>query len=95
MDYPDITYVKTGEKMTKNLLAKYRKEDPGGLMMMHHMRMSDVNAAMQHEGVIIGSDGFSSSCPHGRNTPWMTYPQRLHLLGNRVVSASMPTEGNL
>ncbi|TWT81264.1 N-acyl-D-glutamate deacylase [Planctomycetes bacterium CA13] len=56
MDYEDITYVKTGEKMTEQLLAKYRSGDPGGMMMMKHMKEPDVMAAMKHEGVIVGSD---------------------------------------
>ena len=56
MDYSDITYVKTGETMTKELLAKYRKQDPGGMMFMKHMKMPDVMMALQHDGVIIGSD---------------------------------------
>ncbi len=70
MDYPDITYVKTGETMTKELLAKYREQDPGGLMMMHHMRMSDVNAAMQRNGVIIGSDGMGYTDEKGNPPDW-------------------------
>lgn len=70
MDYADISYVKTGEIMTKELLAKYRKEDPGGLMMMKHMRQSDVDAAMQREGVIIGSDGLGFTDENGNYPDW-------------------------
>ncbi len=45
MDYKDITYVKTGEKMTKELLAKYRKDDPGGMMLMNHIKEREMLAA--------------------------------------------------
>jgi cytosine/adenosine deaminase-related metal-dependent hydrolase len=74
MDYSDITYVKTGEKMTKELLAKYRKEDPGGFMMMHHMRMEDVDVTMQHEGVIVGSDAMGFADANGKPLEWDDAP---------------------
>jgi len=76
MDYSDILYIKTGERMTKELLAKYRKEDPGGFMMMHHMRMEDVDAAMQHEGVIVGSDAMGFADIHGKNLEWDDTPDK-------------------
>jgi hypothetical protein len=76
MDYSDIMYIKTGERMTKELLAKYRKEDPGGFMMMHHMRMPDVDAAMQHEGVIVGSDGMGFAGADGKPLEWDDAPEK-------------------
>ena len=76
MDYSDILYIKTGERMTKELLAKYRKEDPGGFMMMHHMRMEDVDAAMQHEGVIVGSDAMGFADVNGKTLEWGDAPEK-------------------
>jgi N-acyl-D-aspartate/D-glutamate deacylase len=70
MDYKDITYVKTGETMTKELLAKYRKQDPGGMMMMHHMKEPDVMAALQHDRVIIGSDTMPFTDEKGNIPGW-------------------------
>lgn len=70
MDYSDITYVKTGEKMTKELLARYRKQDPGGMMLLHHMKWSDVTVALQREGVIIGSDGVPYFDENGEIPDW-------------------------
>jgi hypothetical protein len=70
MDYGDITYVKTGEKMTKELLAKYRKEDPGGLMIMHHIKEEDMLAAFKREGVFFGSDGVPFSDESGGIPAW-------------------------
>ena len=72
MDYSDITYVKTGEKMTKELLAKYRKQDPGGMMLMHHMKWPDVMVALQREGVIIGSDTMPYTDENGNYFGWET-----------------------
>jgi hypothetical protein len=70
MDYKDITYVKTGETMTKELLAKYRKQDPGGLMIMHHIKEEDMLAAFKREGVFVGSDGVPFTDDKGGIPGW-------------------------
>jgi len=70
MDYKDITYVKTGETMTKELLAKYRKEDPGGMMLMHHIKKEDMLMAFKREGVFFGSDGVPFSDDKGGIPAW-------------------------
>ncbi|MDH3992558.1 MAG: amidohydrolase family protein [Gammaproteobacteria bacterium] len=70
MDYKDITYVKTGETMTKELLAKYRKEDPGALMIMRHIKEKDMLAAFKREGVFVGSDGVPFTDDKGGIPTW-------------------------
>jgi dihydroorotase-like cyclic amidohydrolase len=70
MDYKDITYVKTGETMTKELLAKYRKQDPGGLMIMRHIKEEDMLAAFTREGVFVGSDGVPFTDDNGGIPGW-------------------------
>ena len=70
MEYEDIVYVKTGEKMTKELLAKYRKEDPGGMMIMHHIKEKDMLAAFVWEGVFVGSDGVPFLDDKGQVPTW-------------------------
>jgi hypothetical protein len=70
MDYKDITYVKTGEKMTKELMDKYRNEDPGGLMIMHHIKEDDMLEAFSRDGVIVGSDGVPFSDADGKIPGW-------------------------
>jgi len=70
MDYKDITYVKTGETMTKELLAKYRKEDPGGMMIMNHIKKEDMLAAFRRDGVFFGSDGVPFSDDKGAIPSW-------------------------
>ena len=74
MDYSDILYIPTMEKMTKELLAKYREADPGGFMMMRHMRMPDVDAAMQHDGVVVGSDAMGYGDKDGKPLAWDADP---------------------
>jgi len=70
MDYKDILYVKTGERMTKELLAKYRKEDPGGMMIMDHIKKEDMLAAFKREGVFFGSDSVPFSDDKGGIPAW-------------------------
>jgi len=70
MDYKDITYVRTGETMTKELLAKYRKEDPGGLMIMRHIKEEDMLAAFKRRGVFVGSDGVPFTDDKGGIPAW-------------------------
>jgi len=70
MDYQDITYVKTGERMTKELLAKYRKDDPGGMMIMHHIKQEDMLAAFTREGVFVGCDGVPFQDDKGGIPAW-------------------------
>ena len=44
-------------------------------MMMHHMRMEDVDLAMQHEGVIVGSDSMGFADANGENLEWDAEPE--------------------
>jgi len=56
--------------MTKELMGKYRKEDPGGLMIMHHIKEKDMLEAFARPGVIVGSDGVPFSTPAGKIPGW-------------------------
>ena len=57
MDYSDIFYVKTGEKMTEELFNKYKKEDPSGTIIFYSMKEQDMLAAFQRPGIFVGADG--------------------------------------
>jgi len=57
MDYSDIFYVKTGEKMTEELFDKYKKEDPSGTIIFYSMKEKDMLAAFQRPGIFVGADG--------------------------------------
>jgi len=56
MDYGDIYYVKTGEKLTKDTFEKYKKEDPSGTIVFFSMKEKDMLAAFKREGVFVGAD---------------------------------------
>ena len=55
IDYGDIAWAATGERLTKDSFAKYRKE--GGWVIMHMMKDEDVERAIAHRDVMIASDG--------------------------------------
>jgi hypothetical protein len=57
IDYADITWVETGERLTEETFQKYRNEKPTGLFLMNHIKREDMIRAMQDENVFIGSDG--------------------------------------
>jgi hypothetical protein len=57
MDYSDITYIETGEEMTKELLARYREKTPSALVLMQHIKERDMLAAFKRPGVFVGGDG--------------------------------------
>lgn len=57
MDYGDIFYVKTGEKLTKETFDKYLKEDPSGTIIFFSMKEKDMLAAFTRPGVFVGADG--------------------------------------
>ena len=70
MDYTDLTYVKTGEKMTEALLDKYRKENPGALVLMHHINERDMLAAFKRPGVFVGADSLPFMDEKGGIPSW-------------------------
>ncbi len=71
MDYSDITHIRTGKKMTKELLAKYRQESPSAGVLMHHIQNRDMLAAFKRPGVFVGSDGLPFFHEQGI-PPWET-----------------------
>lgn len=55
LDYGDLAWAKTGERLTKATFDKYRKE--GGWVIIYLMKDENVERAIAHPGVIIASDG--------------------------------------
>lgn len=55
ISYGDITWVATGERLTKETFEQHRKE--GGWVIMHMMKDANVEMAIAHPGVLIASDG--------------------------------------
>ena len=55
IDYGDIAWAATGERLTKQSFEKYRKQ--GGWVIMHMMKDENVERALAHPNVMIASDG--------------------------------------
>jgi dihydroorotase len=55
IDYPDLAWAATGERLTKATFDKYRKE--GGWVILHMMQEENIDRAVGHPGVMIASDG--------------------------------------
>jgi N-acyl-D-aspartate/D-glutamate deacylase len=67
IDYKDLMWVATGERLTEASFLKYRKEG-GGLVAIFSIPESAVRAAVQHPLVLIASDGLlENGKGHPRN----------------------------
>lgn len=55
IDYGDLAWAATGERLTQESFARYRKQ--GGWVIIYMMRDANVERAIAHPGVIIASDG--------------------------------------
>jgi hypothetical protein len=55
MDYKDLQWVATGERLTKETFDTYRKTK--GHVIMHMMKPDWIKAGIGAQGVLIGSDG--------------------------------------
>lgn len=57
MDYKDLQWVATGERLTKETFEKYRKTK--GTVILHMMKPEWIKAGVGAKGVMIGSDGMA------------------------------------
>ena len=55
VDYGDVAWALTGERLTKESFDRYRKQ--GGWVIIYMMKEEDVSRAVAHPGVMIASDG--------------------------------------
>jgi len=55
IDYGDLQWVATNERLTAETFARYRAQ--GGTVIAHWMKPELVRAALAHPGVMVGSDG--------------------------------------
>ena len=55
IDYSDLAWAATGERMTDQTFATYRKQ--GGWVIIYMMKDENVERAIAHPGVMIASDG--------------------------------------
>jgi hypothetical protein len=57
MDYSDLQWTLTGERLTERTFNQYREENPAGLVVAYFMPEDIVSAAIAEPGVMIASDG--------------------------------------
>lgn len=55
IDYGDLAWSATGERLTKESFERYRRQ--GGWVILHMMKDEHVERAIAHPGVMIASDG--------------------------------------
>ena len=55
VDYGDLMWPATGERLTKESFERYRKQ--GGFVIIYMMKPENIERAIAHPGVIIASDG--------------------------------------
>jgi N-acyl-D-aspartate/D-glutamate deacylase len=53
--FKDVQWAATGERLTEESFARYRKQ--GGFVVIHMIPEESVRAALTHPGVMVGSDG--------------------------------------
>lgn len=62
VDYDALVWTATGERLTEATFRRYRKEQPGGWVILHVIPEDIVRYAVAHPAVSIASDGI----------PWIT-----------------------
>ncbi|MBS0361244.1 MAG: amidohydrolase family protein, partial [Proteobacteria bacterium] len=69
-DYKDLEWPLTGERLTAQSFAKYRKEQPTGWVILHVIPEATVTTAVAHPGVMIASDAvpFINGAGHPRGS---------------------------
>lgn len=85
--YDNLTWAKTGERLTEETFQEYRRSDPLGNVVMHLMDEETVRYALSHPIVSIASDGM----------PWVTSGEHPRGSGTfaRVLGKYVRDEGVL
>jgi N-acyl-D-aspartate/D-glutamate deacylase len=55
VDYGDLEWTATGERLTKESFERYRKE--GGFIVIYMMKDANIERAIAHPGIMIATDG--------------------------------------
>ncbi len=68
--FKDIEWPPTGERMTAESFAKFRKEHPEAFVILHTIPPATVETAIAHPGVMIASDAvpYANGSGHPRGT---------------------------
>jgi dihydroorotase len=65
IDYGDLAWALTGERLTRETFEKYRRE--GGWVIIYMMKDANIEKAIAYPGVMIASDGaFVNGTGHPR-----------------------------
>jgi dihydroorotase-like cyclic amidohydrolase len=69
-EFKDIEWPPTGERMTAESFAKFRKEQPEAFVILHTIPPATVEIAVAHPGVMIASDAvpYANGAGHPRGT---------------------------
>jgi dihydroorotase-like cyclic amidohydrolase len=69
-DFKDIEWPPTGERMTAESFAKFRREQPQAFVILHTIPPKTVEVAVAHPGVMIASDAvpYSNGAGHPRGS---------------------------
>jgi imidazolonepropionase-like amidohydrolase len=69
-DFKDIEWPATGERMTADSFARFRREQPTAFVILHTIPPATVEIAVRHPGVMIASDAvpYANGAGHPRGT---------------------------
>jgi imidazolonepropionase-like amidohydrolase len=69
-EFKDIEWPPTGERMTAESFARFRKEQPEAFVILHTIPPATVEIAVAHPGVMIASDAvpYANGAGHPRGT---------------------------
>jgi hypothetical protein len=87
-DFKDIEWPPTGERMTAESFARFRREQPEAFVILHTIPPATVETAVSHPGVMIASDAvpYANGAGHPRGTGTFArvlgvYVREKHALG--------------
>ena len=68
--FGDLELVETGERLTEETFKKYKKTKPTAELIAHVMKQADVDSAIEHDLVMVASDGgrFQNGKGHPRGS---------------------------
>ncbi|KRB94632.1 hypothetical protein ASE22_01435 [Sphingomonas sp. Root720] len=87
IDYGDFQWAATGERLTAETFARYRKSDPAGGVVIFVIPESAVDAAVLDPQVAIASDGLPMDRPnvHPRGAGSFSRVPRLYVRERRLI----------
>ena len=72
IDYADVEWAATGERLTEETWHKYREEQPGGTVIHHYNKEQWTRIATEAADVIVASDALPAVSEQQLVAPWST-----------------------